>query len=150
MTDTLTVLYPAMIVHRAGCSDAAKALATHTARGGYATNVDGSLDFTGPDVDAVLAAVVDDLNDSGDWSAPWLLADFHVAPCVRNAAKVAVAKPIPAGRCPGSGLAFDTTSATSRWRGGGRPMYDACPVCRHWYGTGRGVLPTHKDKRSAK
>lgn len=150
MTVTLTTLYPAMIVHRAGCSDAAKALATGWARGGSATNVDGSLDFSGPDVDSVLAAIVADINDSGDWSSPWRLCDFHVAPCVRDASKVKTPKPVPAGRCPGSGMPFDTTSPSSRWRGGGRPMYDACPVCRHWYGTGRGVLPAHKDKRSAK
>lgn len=142
---TLTALYPAMIVHRTGCSDAAKALASGWARGGSASNVDGSQDFSGPDVDSVLASIVQDMNDAGDWDDDWTLADFHVAPCVRDASKVKAPKPVPPGRCPGSGMPFATDGP--RWRGG-RPLYDACPSCGYWYGTGRGVLPAHKMRSS--
>lgn len=139
---SLTVLWPAMRVHRTGCSDAAKALSLHR-DSATRTNVDASTIDTGDTVDAVLTAIVTDLNDSGDFDPPWTVGDLSVAPCVRDASKVVVAKPVPAGRCPGSGRPFDTSSP--RWRGMGRPMYDPCPVCRRSYGTGRGVLPTHKS-----
>lgn len=145
---TLTCLYPAIRIHRAGCADIAREVAAGYARNG--TNVEGTQDFTGSTPDETLTAIVTDLNDSFGWPykdsdepAPWSLAGLSIAPCVRDAARLVSTKPVPADRCPGSGQAFNT--AGTRWHGG-RPLYDACPVCGTYMGTGRGSVPAHKRR----
>lgn len=141
MTATITVLYPAMAIHRHGCTDATRALAEGYDRG-TRTNVESSQDFTAESVEAAIALAVEDINDAGDWDNPWQASDFYQYPCLTTEPKPA--KPVPADRCPGSGQPFAVKVGRMTSMGFARAMYAPCPVCGRSYGTGRGVLPTHK------
>ena len=129
---TVTVLYPALAVHAAGCSDIHKTL-----QKGWdsrtKTNVDGTEDYES------IEDAVADLNEGGDWDREWQVSDFAQYPCLKTGPKAA--KPVAPGRCAGSGQPFQFERSTDRMR-----LYYPCPVCGKYMGTGRGTVPAHKAK----
>lgn len=138
MTTKITVLYPALAVHAFGCADAAKSLNRgHDSKS--KTNVEGQSHYEAENTEAALQMVADELTAGFGGEYEWKVADLYIYPCVHKGPKVA--KPLPAGRCPGSGQPFNFEKPSDRMR-----LYFPCPVCNRWMGTKRGVVPAHKAK----